>query len=1563
MPTKPATTDRRLRSQASEDDIASEVEFNIRTESDSRSNSESEDGGNETILNTSNDTNMSEQRGGGERIDLTNVEQTVRVEVTGEEERKRSAMRATANVFVPAPVPPTASLDATQMMMAMMVQFQEQARLDREQIREDRERARLDTLQLQREIAELRNARAPAPARPTHLRTGKPPQFDIENDRNKFATWRSKWGYHIKSSGIADLTGTHKAETMRAELNLAMSDATICWLNNLNITHEQKEDTEFVINKLEQYIKGSTNPLVAVVDCLKIKHPVNSPVQTFFTAVLEQVKMCDCEKITNPKDWICLLATCLNMNLPTAMTKILLLKDFNFQTAMDIAIEEEKAVNTAKQLNGGADPYAAATSTYKADRNAGNQNRQGGQQERGRSGSRGHHRSSRSDSSSTKPEARCKNCGNRKHKDANQCPAKGKDCKKCLKIGHFAQVCRGGPSANRMEAEPVTSRIEASPSLGNMEVGSTNIEALDLIEVRFRGQKGNAVQVLALPDTGANITAMSPEQFEQSGNQFCPEQAKQPKSADGSRLQTIGKSVFQVEFKNKSVEAEVYIIKGLEKPIISRRLLKVFKLIPEDFPHAEVAAVTKAVSPVNPIVTGHGPELDELMNKYAKLFDGNCKVMKNGDYHIDLDPEAVPINTGASRSVPDPYMPALKKEIENLLAQGIIEEVSGATPWLHPIVVVSKKNTTDIRMCVDLTKLNRYVRRPTNPQLTPWEVIRNIPKGTKHYAVFDALKGYHQVELDEESRALTTFMTPFGRYRYRRMPMGLSSAGDVFTLKYGNAVDQAVDGRRATEDTLLRGATTQELYENTEEFFKSCLENNITLNVKKIQWDKKEVLFGGFLLTPEGYQIDPALNKALAEFPVPTNQTDVRSFMGLANQTCNFSSEISNLLSPLKGLLKKGTKFDWLPEHQTAFEKARSHLSSNKALAFYDAAKPTRLIADASRLFGLGFVLKQEVEPNVWKTVQAGSRFLSPAETRYAMIELELLAICWAANKCRMFIEGLPRAQFEIWTDHQPLVPILEKYSLPEIENRRLQRLKMKLDHLTFRTKWIKGADNEEADSLSRNPCAKAKPSDELDELNNVYVATLAVCGLEDITEINEATMPIRDQRLQEVIKAAKLDPEYILLRSVIETGFPNEKSGMPESLASFWQYRNDLYIDSDNFVVYKNRLFIPTELRYTYLQRLLAMHQAEAKMMARARKSIWWPFITNDVANTALSCKTCQEYKPSNRAEPLRAHEQATYPFQFVHMDLGEVNGKYFLIAVDQYSGFPQIYECGKTAKTNQIISFTIDLFENFSVPMTIYSDGGPQFKENGDFDKFCKEWGIEHVTSSPHMSNSNGVAEEAVKEMKKIIRANVSPSGVLNRPSTVAGLMMFRNTPRSPTDLSPAQLIFGQDIRDSLPITRASLKPEHRFAAEERLQKVREEKRKGKGRKEMELLKQGQKVFVQHPGSKRWTSTATVLRFGINDREYIVRNDENGREYRRNRKFLRPQRVQPVTPPRQPVPAPELHPLQKVKVPSEPSVPRVVPEPDMATNNRPQRQKKPIIRFEAGHNKYYEPVQWADI
>ena len=136
--------------------------------------------------------------------------------------------------------------------------------------------------------------------------------------------------------------------------------------------------------------------------------------------------------------------------------------------------------------------------------------------------------------------------------------------------------------------------------------------------------------------------------------------------------------------------------------------------------------------------------------------------------------------------------------------------------------------------------------------------------------------------------------------------------------------------------------------------------------------------------------------------------------------------------------------------------------------------------------------------------------------------------------------------------------------------------------------------------------------------------------------------------------------------------------------------------------------------------------------------------------------------------------------------------------------------------------------------------------------------------------MSRSNRVAEEAIKEMKKIIRANISQAGFLDRQSTVASLMMFWNTPRLPTNLSPAQIIFGQDVRDCLPMNWTNLRPDNRFAIEQRLQEVREKRKEKendtKGKREMELLRPGQKVFVQHPATKRWTKTATVLNFGKN-------------------------------------------------------------------------------------------------
>jgi hypothetical protein len=193
------------------------------------------------------------------------------------------------------------------------------------------------------------------------------------------------------------------------------------------------------------------------------------------------------------------------------------------------------------------------------------------------------------------------------------------------------------------------------------------------------------------------------------------------------------------------------------------------------------------------------------MNEYQDLFDGQCTKMKSADYHIELQDNVKPVSCGACQSVPEPYLPALRRELEGLIEQGIIKPITYLTPWQHPIVVVPKKGTTNIPLCVDFLKLNKYVFRPVNPQLTPWETVRNLPKGIKHFAVFVALKGYHQIPLIEESKDLMVFMTPFGRFWYLPLAFCLNSAGDFFTLRYGNAIDKATDGLRATKDTLIRG--------------------------------------------------------------------------------------------------------------------------------------------------------------------------------------------------------------------------------------------------------------------------------------------------------------------------------------------------------------------------------------------------------------------------------------------------------------------------------------------------------------------------------------------------------------------------------------------------------------------------------------------------------------------------------------------------------------------------------------------------------------------------------------
>ena len=212
--------------------------------------------------------------------------------------------------------------------------------------------------------------------------------------------------------------------------------------------------------------------------------------------------------------------------------------------------------------------------------------------------------------------------------------------------------------------------------------------------------------------------------------------------------------------------------------------------------------------------------------------------------------------------------------------------------------------------------------------------------------------------------------------------------------------------------------------------------------------------FAGFQLSGDGYRIDPSLTDAISKFPASATRTELWSFFGLVNQLTTSTDKIAHLLAPLRPLLSTKNEYVWLQDHDQALSQAKQQLVSAPILAFFDLNRPTRLCTDASRQ-GIGFILQQQSPTEQWSLVQAGSRFLSEAESRYAVIELEMLAVAWAAIKCKIFLAGLQT--FQIITDHSPLIPILNSHCLDEIENPRLQRLRHRLMAYNFKAVWCKG--------------------------------------------------------------------------------------------------------------------------------------------------------------------------------------------------------------------------------------------------------------------------------------------------------------------------------------------------------------------------------------------------------------------------------------------------------------------------------------------------------------------------
>ena len=293
-----------------------------------------------------------------------------------------------------------------------------------------------------------------------------------------------------------------------------------------------------------------------------------------------------------------------------------------------------------------------------------------------------------------------------------------------------------------------------------------------------------------------------------------------------------------------------------------------------------------------------------------------------------------------------------------------------------------------------------------------------------------------------------------------------------------------------------------------------------------------------------------------------------------------------------------------------------------------------------------------------------------------------------------------------------------------------------------FTAQWLKGSNNGAADALSRHPFQQPADGDDLAEQEiDAHHHQAATCQALTFAQIRTSTLTSsknENLRNQELRQHTEQDIAYQALKSSIIEGFPNHKSSLPDSLKLFWSIKDQLSID-DNLIVYGCRLLIPTSLRATMLSRLHEAHQGIARSQARARLTIYWPGIDQDIESFVRGCRHCQDHLPSNSKEPMMSRQVPERPFQEIATDFASLGGKNFLILVDCKTDWPDIIEMGKETTAIKLIAILRDHFCHTAAADLIWSDGGPQFISSL-LASFLHIWGVRHVTSSPHYPQSNG-------------------------------------------------------------------------------------------------------------------------------------------------------------------------------------------------------------------------------